>query len=172
MWTKENKGTFPGTNDVAIQVTEITKEGEVSSKWASWKNLRPVDDYYTGAIQGVTARKNSHYHKVWTKKRAEQTHQQRETASAATEANSRNHTNNRLFQDRNLSKKIKIKEAKIDLILKTRVHVPHFSRSELMSPQTNIYVGSGKSTSTELSDEEMLEEMGSGLIQDDQLTKE
>ena len=97
------------------------------------------------------------------KKRANQTHQQRETASAATEANIRNHASNRLFQDRNLSKMIKIKEAEIDLFLKTLLHAPYSSRSETMSPQTKIYVGSGESTSTELSDEEIIEEMGSGL---------
>ena len=68
------------------------------------------------------------------KRRANQTHQQRETASAATEAHIRNHARNTLFQDRNLSKKMKIKEDEIGLFLKTLLHVPHSSRSEMMPP--------------------------------------
>ena len=100
------------------------------------------------------------------------TQQQRQTASASTEANLKNHASNRLCQDRHLSKKTKIEEAKIDLILKTLLHDPHSSRSETMSQQTIQYVGCGESTSTELGDDEMLEEMDSSLIQDDQLTKE
>ena len=67
---------------------------------------------------------------------------------------------------------MKNKKDKIDRVLKTLLHVLHSSRLETTSPQTNIYVGSGVSISTELSDEEMREEMGSGLIQDDLLTKE
>ena len=65
-----------------------------------------------------------------------------------------------------------IKEDKIDQFLKNLLHVPHYSRSETMSPQTKMYVGSGESTSIELSDEEMLEEMGTVPKQDDWLTKE
>ena len=67
---------------------------------------------------------------------------------------------------------MKKREMKIDQILKDLTHVPHSSRSETTSPQTKMHVGSGVSISTELSDEEMREEMGSGLIQDDLLTKE
>ena len=88
------------------------------------------------------------------------------------ETNLKNNVSNRLLHERHLSKKMKIKEAEIYLILKILLHEPHSSRSETIFPQTIKYVGCGESTSTELSDEEMLEEMGSGLIQDDHLTKE
>ena len=142
------------------------------SKWASWRDLRPVDDHYAGAIQGATARKHRHCHKGGMKKRVDRTQQQRETPSGATEANIKNHASNIIFQDRNLSKKIKIKEAEIDLILKTLLHVPHSSRSETTSPKTKMHACSGESTFTELSDKEIIEEMGSGLNQDNRLTKE
>ena len=137
------------------------------SHWASWTELRPSDDYFAGAIQGATSRKHGHCREVRIRQRTNRTQQQRETASAATETNLKNHTFNALFQDRNLPKNMKKREKQIDRILKALPHVPHSSRSETTSPQTKMYVGSGVSISTELSDEEMREEMGSGLHQDD-----
>jgi hypothetical protein len=135
--------------------------------WASWTELRPSDDYFAGAIQNATSRKHCHRRETRVTQCTRRTQQQRETASAATEINLKNHTFNALFQDRNLPKKMKKREMKIDQILKDLPHVPHLSRSETTSPQTKMYVGSGVSISTELSDEEMREEMGSGLHQDD-----
>ena len=89
------------------------------SKWALWKDLSPADDHYTGTIQGAIARKHRNRHGVRMKKRADRSYQQRESASTVIEANTKNHASNSFFQDRNLSKKIKIKEAEIDLIMKT-----------------------------------------------------
>ena len=106
------------------------------------------------------------------KQHTDRTQQQRETANAATEMNLRNHAKNTLFQDRYLSKNTKKREKEIDRVLKTLSHAPHSSRSEMTSPQAKIYIGSGESTSTELSDKVMWEEMVSGLHQDNRLTRE
>ena len=103
-------------------------------RWAVWKDPRPEDDHYTGAIQGAPARKHHHCQEVQMKRRANPLHQQRETSSATTEANVRNHARNTLFQDQHLSRKMKIKEDKIDWVLKTLLHVPHSSRSATTSP--------------------------------------
>ena len=115
---RKTRVRFQGTMPQPSKSLKSPRKEKYPSKWASWKDLRPADDHYTGAIQGAPARKHCHRHEVQTKKRAVQTHQQRETASTATETNTRNHASNILFQDHSLSKNIKIKEAGIDLILK------------------------------------------------------
>ena len=55
--TKENKGAFSGPNEITIQPLKSPKKEQYPSKWTSWDNLKPADNYYAGAIQSVTARK-------------------------------------------------------------------------------------------------------------------
>ena len=108
MGTKKTRVWFQDPTRPTPQ--KAPRKEKYPSKWMSWDNLKPVDKYYTGAIQGATARKHGHRHQVQMKEHTNRTQQQRETSSAATEANLKNNTSNRLFQDRHLSKKMKIKE--------------------------------------------------------------
>ena len=104
-----------------LPVKSLTKprKEKYPSHWASWTELQPSDDYFAGAIQGATSRKHGRRREVRIRQRTNRTQQQRETASAATETNLKNHTFNTLFQDRNLSKKMKKREEEIDRVLKT-----------------------------------------------------
>ena len=112
-----------------VKSLESPRKEKYYLKWVLWEDLRPADDHYAVAIQGATARKYRHRHKIRMKERVEQTQQQRETARATTEANIKSHVSNILFQDRKLSKEITTKEFKIDLITKTLLHEPYSSHS-------------------------------------------
>ena len=54
--------------------TQPRKE-KYPSKWASWKDLCPAEDYYAGAIQGATVRTQRHCQEVQLKQRTDQTQQ-------------------------------------------------------------------------------------------------
>ena len=56
-----------------LPVKSLTKprKEKYHSRWASWKDLWPDDNYYAGAIQGATARKYHHRQEVRIKQRAD-----------------------------------------------------------------------------------------------------
>ena len=99
MGAQENKGVFKELTTLPLNSLKKPRKEKYPSTWSLWQNLGPERDHYAGVIQCATARRHNHRQDVRVKRRADQTHQQRETASAATEANIRNHTRNTLFQD-------------------------------------------------------------------------
>ena len=76
------------------------------------------------------------------------------------------------FRDEYLSTKMSTKQREIDDLLKSLLYEPHPTRSETTAEQATMYSGSNACVSRELDDEEMWEEMGSGLLKEDRLSRE
>jgi hypothetical protein len=138
----------------------------------TFEDLRPEDSYFAGAVKGAMARKHQQRVEFRKRRRATQPPRSNEVASVVSTQEKYKVVADAPFQDDKLSNKMSTKQLEIESLIKSLLHVPHPTRSETTAEQATMYSGSKASISRELDDEEMWEEMGSGLLKEDQLSRE
>ena len=62
MWApRKTRVSFQEPTTLPVKSLKKPRKGKYPSRWASWKDLRPEEDHYKGAIQGATARPYHHH---------------------------------------------------------------------------------------------------------------
>ena len=65
MWVpRKTRVRFQAPTTLSLNSLKKPRKEKYPLRWASWKDLWPENDHYTGTIQGATARKHHHCQEV------------------------------------------------------------------------------------------------------------